>query len=1423
MPTRGAIDCLEVLEPRCLLTSVWAADLAGPVFDADNEVTSAILDDNRIGLLRSEGSGTRLDYFARDIEGSPTAWTALFDHDIEEATFAGDGSLAGIGWFQTSGGHRDQGIGLFAPQTSDPYAVLVADENGPFGYMAGSGLSSPNAFTARMNLVLRDNYLLDTQPLAASDFEVRYMGVAGGVVLNASIVQTTPMSTPLQEVNVVLEVPVVGVGYYRVTLREGSIIDLAGNTNGEVLLGSTYFSQDNHGRPVGQVWTAPSAPSPAPQRPWELMPVISVQGAEALFDGSFRGSSASGSGDATVLVYQTERTDTEGEQVQGFVSWDGTGQSTLAFDEVSIEPIQMIDGGRVLGFEIDAQQGFAISLVMWEGPGRGVSVLVDPDGLNAGGLIPGSVHMSQDGSALVFSTLDLTAAGMKIWFAHSDTGWETMPIFESSQGSVDPAQPLASGTLTTSINGILGLVEGPEEQTPTGGDRVYTVLYTAIEQGNLSEGDPLQGGAGSEALYRTAIMSGQILFRPGQAEDRVISGQPETIAFAEYRASQLGIDYTGLRAGAERAEAAEQVLDDQVVSVGWLNRPINAQGLVGLRAQIAGDSDDQQFAVVERLGLRPLLILPGIFGTMPALSLNPFASPVENWLLNRGVHPDTLIIEPMARTYDDLIASLQLPHVGYTLGSDLFVATYDWRMPPAPVHEATGVDLAAPWQRDVNGEVSGVRINSLGDNPTFHHGIDYLTYWIDRAEEAWRQQHPHRELPSVDIYAHSTGGLVARSYIQSNLFGKKIVDGQGAELEPLPTVNRLISMAVPHEGAPKAWNLLNDNLAIDGFYKQFIGQLVWSAYKKVTEKGLVITSPIAGDTIDTARLAHAVSHRWFRTQAEAFIHMYIPTGRALLATYPFIYEGIKLLTAPAHLQNTLSMDLNTSTIQYLHDRVEVVSFFTTDLPTVDSAWQLVGPRTLPLLDEFSTQTIIALDIYSYVDGYRAPAQGEAWWLDRERSHLGNGDATVPLRSAALFRDALRSRSRPFTGLDHNALNSDLVVQAAVLKELGIASSADDMEEGRYSGLLSSLGQAGGRWIAFWRDPVGAYVTDALGRRSGWSPEHGYLSEIPGTFNYGGSEGWTVISGNDDLGLLTMTIVGVDPEYAVLLVTQSANGSASTEVFEGQIEPGQSVRSLLLASVATADDFITSFRMRFGAGLSDDNSIVQELLRVAPDAAYSRADWTAENYWFQDSSGNVWALWHGGPVHVLPDGQHRWVLDNLSDKAGITDSNSFEPGSMSGVIASWRAFSIQGIADGQLVSLWWSLESGRKEWGNNKNGWVQIAFTEQQFRDPATTEPLTDLPEFRPFTETQSNGRLTFDPRPARESLHGGMSVVLVATTGEVYVATFTTPRQAAGVLAPDRTNIWLLQPLGQVEGLDRFGLLPDLMAYRDNYRLLAGV
>ena len=132
----------------------------------------------------------------------------------------------------------------------------------------------------------------------------------------------------------------------------------------------------------------------------------------------------------------------------------------------------------------------------------------------------------------------------------------------------------------------------------------------------------------------------------------------------------------------------------------------------------------------------PLLFVPGLGGSFNLPVLLDWRAPtLDGWQF-----PPFL---DYGRTFLNMFTS-----AGYTRDRDLFVAFYDWR-------------------------------KSVNDSARL-----YLAPWIDRA----------RRLAGADqvvLVAHSMGGLVARSYIQSSGYRGDVA--------------RLITLGTPHRGAPEAY------------------------------------------------------------------------------------------------------------------------------------------------------------------------------------------------------------------------------------------------------------------------------------------------------------------------------------------------------------------------------------------------------------------------------------------------------------------------------------------------------------------------------------------------------------------------------------------------------------------------------------------
>lgn len=114
-------------------------------------------------------------------------------------------------------------------------------------------------------------------------------------------------------------------------------------------------------------------------------------------------------------------------------------------------------------------------------------------------------------------------------------------------------------------------------------------------------------------------------------------------------------------------------------------------------------------------------------------------------ILGSWIKNGVLQIDPILHTFDDLIETLKLN--GYTAGLDLFTLPYDWR--------------------------NDNRSSAL-----------LLKQAIDAVKNICL-------CDKVDLVAHSMGGLVARSYIQSDDYEND--------------VDQLIFIGTPHLGSPKAY------------------------------------------------------------------------------------------------------------------------------------------------------------------------------------------------------------------------------------------------------------------------------------------------------------------------------------------------------------------------------------------------------------------------------------------------------------------------------------------------------------------------------------------------------------------------------------------------------------------------------------------
>ncbi len=324
------------------------------------------------------------------------------------------------------------------------------------------------------------------------------------------------------------------------------------------------------------------------------------------------------------------------------------------------------------------------------------------------------------------------------------------------------------------------------------------------------------------------------------------------------------------------------------------------------------DTDSLSDAGLINIIERPLLIVPGIAGTFAADTLN--TDSYRTWLTTRGIHPDFTASDPLTKVNDDLMFSLD--HAGYTVDKDLFVVTYDWRLPPGPSPTASTNDLNA-LAAQLDGKITGLQIEDVVNGERFDYAVDYIGYFIDRAAKQWAQDHGGAWPESVDIVAHSTGGLVTRTYIQAEGVYGAMYDHDGDDRTAkvaLPKINTFVSVGVPHRGASKAWNPLHDEWGIEFAYSDVLAKIIEQAYQKHLQQ------PILGPSGDPNG-ADAIAQNQFVGDGGGFAKAWVPTMRSLLATYENVYllpngefrdgpGGKDDYSIPIDQANLLGLDLN---------------------------------------------------------------------------------------------------------------------------------------------------------------------------------------------------------------------------------------------------------------------------------------------------------------------------------------------------------------------------------------------------------------------------------------------------------------------------------------------------------------------------------
>ncbi len=933
-------------------------------------------------------------------------------------------------------------------------------------------------------------------------------------------------------------------GAYTFTIEAGAIADAVGNTFDQEFTRTFLIDCPDNGLDwTGQPWKPLPFTEPGPLEP---LPLNSWRSDYKGFRGTTLFGSAVSDGDSyggvSVLLqasdgsgYQIAELSTTGEPVYRPVELPGTimkawGSSSGGFIVATNSPASPYAPTQL----VHVDRGGAVRIIIDES-----DFISWNDGAfaSSGESVP---SVSLDGSVVVWYGIP-TAKGASRASTHRASGF-----FAAVQSGGDWSLMRVGGDRAN------GYIEAGESFTDLNRNRKFDegVEVATVYGASFEDIGPL--GLGYRVHVSNSARTGgafKVLFSQSDSPELwVVDVVPDSASSGGYSVSapDLILQQKWSADGDTGSSGATNFWwsNEPITSIHLWDRSINAEGVIAFMAFT--ESGSRLVVRANPAGLRPVLYVPGIMGSFPV------RDQTLAWLLQRGAPPQWMEIDPLANGYADILRSLT--NVGYTPGVDLISAVYDWRMPPgpAPIREG-GIG-------SIDGYVDGITAASISDG-VFEYGVDYLGYWLKRAASTWALIHPGVPLDSVDIIAHSTGGLVARTYIQSLAY-------LGAEQAGLPRINELVMIGVPNRGASKAWNVLHDNWIGDISYMAVFSTIMEVAREKMISIGQIFGP---GGTSITPAMVAAHAQRLDPSnpnEYEAFIDLYCPTIRSLLATYPMLdidRDGVPEL-AVGRAGTAYPLDVPNPILE----RNEWVLDLNNGLDLNYTSWTFMDLLTDPVRDPnrfgghraggYTGATVIygessvtlsyaamrlgALDsgvalesdefwpwqvfrMTDEVSGYAGLT--ERWY--RDKSH-DVGDLTVPRQSSRdQFLGDPRFRVRGFTSnvastsgpgttavtagrTDHVGLNSNADVQRLVLETLGIAPLSSQISTILAAVDAWNVGStlSGMLIISLIVDPVQGYVVDGLGRRLGWTEATGVLTEIPGSIYRGEADGFGFVTG-----------------------------------------------------------------------------------------------------------------------------------------------------------------------------------------------------------------------------------------------------------------------------------------------------------------------
>jgi hypothetical protein len=280
----------------------------------------------------------------------------------------------------------------------------------------------------------------------------------------------------------------------------------------------------------------------------------------------------------------------------------------------------------------------------------------------------------------------------------------------------------------------------------------------------------------------------------------------------------------------------------------------------------------------------PVLFIPGY------AAVRPKAGTILSFTLHRGAPPRTL---DLSASYALLVRSLK--NAGYREGKTFFGAVYDWRMASAPddgLFDGTLELVTAP----------------AITRGTYEYAINYVGYWLDQAVQA------NPGLEYVDVVTHSTGGILARAYIQSPAYGGAYVDRHGAPRR-LPKIRHLILGASPNEGTIHSWRPWHADFqdVLSGFIPttEIEGRFTAFSFAYVGAGG-ALRGP--DYTITRPSILKPDKHGQLVPDPVAFFRLYNPMRQSLMPTSDFLVSpGGSVATnvnSDPSLRSDVLLDLN---------------------------------------------------------------------------------------------------------------------------------------------------------------------------------------------------------------------------------------------------------------------------------------------------------------------------------------------------------------------------------------------------------------------------------------------------------------------------------------------------------------------------------